>query len=72
MTTVKFQRETTPKKVLLWFLWSAHRMIMLYICMTFHDTILNDFQVKEQIGNYHCQISKGNNSKMYGQVLRFL
>ena len=37
--------------------------MMLYISMKFHDTILNNFQVKEQTQDYHCQISKGNNSK---------
>ena len=33
------------------------------ISIKFHENILNRFQVIEQIGNDHCQISKGNNSK---------
>ena len=37
--------------------------MMLYISMKFHENILNRFQVIEQIGNDHCQTSKGNNSK---------
>ena len=37
-----------------------------------HDTILNDFQVKEWARNYLCQILKGNNSKMYRKELWFL
>ena len=32
----------------LWFLWSACRLMMLYICMKFHENILNGFQVIEQ------------------------
>ena len=31
--------------------------------MKFHENILNGFQVIEGTQNYHCQISKGNNSK---------
>ena len=30
------------------FLCSAHCLIMLYICMKFHDNILNGFQVIQQ------------------------
>ena len=37
--------------------------MMLYISMKFHENILNGFQVIEQTQNYHCQISKGNNSR---------
>ena len=31
--------------------------------MKFHDNFLNGFQVIEETKNYHCQISKENNSK---------
>ena len=31
--------------------------------MKFHENILNGFQVIEGTQNYHCQISKRNNSK---------
>ena len=42
---------------------AVRHLMMLYISMKFHDTILNDFLVIEQTQNHHCQISKGNNSK---------
>ena len=45
------------------FLYSASRLMMLYIFMKFHENILNGFQVIEQTQNCHCQVSKGNNSK---------
>ena len=45
------------------FLYSARRLMMLYISMKFHENILNGFQVIEGTQNYHCRISKGNNSK---------
>ena len=35
-------------KVGLWFLFSAHRLIMPYICTKFHREILNGFKVIEQ------------------------
>ena len=49
MTTVKFQRGITTKlyRPELWFLWSACRLMMLYISMMFHENILNGFQVIE-------------------------
>ena len=31
--------------------------------MKFHENIRNGFQVIEGTQNYHCRISKGNNSK---------
>ena len=37
--------------------------MMLYISIKFHENILNRFQVMEWTLIYHCQISKGNNSK---------
>ena len=74
MTIVKFQRGFTQKKYRqeLQFLWSAHHLMMLYISLMCHDTILNDFQAIERTQKDHCQISKGNNSKMYIQELQFL
>ena len=45
---------------------------MLYISVKFHENVLNGFQVIERTRNDHCQLSNGNNSKMYTQVLRFL
>ena len=48
---------------LCFFLCSARRLMMLYISIKFHENILNDFQVIERTRNYHCRISKGNNSK---------
>ena len=41
----------TPKiyRQELWFLWSARRLMMLYISMTFRENILNGFQVIERI-----------------------
>ena len=42
---------------------SAHHVMILYISIKFHENILNGFQVIEGTQNYHCQISKGNNSK---------
>ena len=65
MTTIKFQRGITPEmyRQELRFLWSACPLIMLYISIKFHDAFLKDFEVMEQTQNYHCQISKGNNSK---------
>ena len=51
----------------LWFLCSAHPIIVFYICMKFHENISNDFKDIEQThvygGHGHCQYSKGNNSK---------
>ena len=45
--------------------------LILYMSMKFHENILNCFQVIEGTQNYHCQISKGNNSKyvISGMVL---
>ena len=65
ITIVQFQRVSNSKmyRQELWFLCSACRLMMLYVSMKFHENILNGFQVIEQTQNYHCQISKGNNSK---------
>ena len=50
MTIVKFQRGITIilYRQELWFLCSAHRLMMLYISITFHETILKGFQVMER------------------------
>ena len=45
------------------FLWSARHLIILYMSIKFHENILNGFQVIQGTQNYHCRISKGNNSK---------
>ena len=37
--------------------------MMLYISMTFHESVLHGFQVIEWTRNDHCQISKENNAK---------
>ena len=37
--------------------------IILYMSMKFHENILTSLQVIEGTQNYHCQISKWNNSK---------
>ena len=48
------------------FLCSAHRLIMLYNSMKFHENILKGFQVIERTQSNHFQISKGNNYKTIG------
>ena len=67
ITTVKFKRGITPKmyRQELWFLWSTCHLMMVYISMKFHDTILNGFQVTEQTRNDHCKFQKGIIPKMY-------
>ena len=47
--TYKVQRGITQKvKILgLWFLRSARRLMLINICMTFHEGILNGFWVTE-------------------------
>ena len=44
------QRGKTPKlyKLELWFLHSAYCYMMFYICVKFHEQIMNGFQVIEQ------------------------
>ena len=37
----------------LWFLRSAHRLMLVNIFMTFHEDILNGFQVTELQGGRH-------------------
>ena len=58
-------REITQKSIKqeLWFLHSAHRLMLIDIYMKFRDDSLNSFQVIEH--NIFCdgQSSKENNSK---------
>ena len=50
ITVYNVQRAVKPKvgKPELWFLCSACRIMMLYICVQFHENIANGFQVTEQ------------------------
>ena len=63
------QRAATPKvdQPELLFFCSAHHRMVLYTCEKFHNNILKDFQLTEQIlvqaRNGYVQCSKGNNSK---------
>ena len=63
------QRAVTPKvgKPELWFMYSAHCLIVLYICVKFHENISNCFQLTDRTRvhgrNGYVQCSKGNNSK---------
>ena len=45
--TYKVQRGITQQKYIqdLWFLRSAHRLMLITISVTFHEDILNGFQV---------------------------
>ena len=47
----------------LWFLHSAHRLMLIDIYMKFLEYILNKFQVTERTQFCDRQTSKGNNSK---------
>ena len=51
----------------LWFLCSAHRLMLVNICMKFHEDTLNGFKVTERtwfyLRNCYLQSSKGHNSK---------
>ena len=62
MTIVKFQRRTAPKmyRQELLSMWSARHLMMLYISLTFHDTVLIDFQVIEQTQNYAISDANGD------------
>ena len=54
----------------LWFLHSAHRLLLIDIYMEFREDSLNSFQVIEQ--TRFCDRVQGNNSKVYKQELWFL
>ena len=51
------------------FLFSAHRLMMIYICTKFHENILEGLKVIEQTRFSFSKISKGHNSvKIVGGV----
>ena len=49
ITIYNIQRAVTPKagNLELWFLCSAHHIIVVYICIKFQENISNGFQVTE-------------------------
>ena len=65
----KVQRDVTQKVSIqeLWFLRSARRLMLVNICMKFHEDTLNGFKVTERmrfcLRNCYLQSSKGHNSK---------
>ena len=69
MTLFNVQRAITPEvgKLELWFMCSAHRLMVFYICVKFHEIIKNCIRVMERTRvhgrNCYVQCSKGNNSK---------
>ena len=69
IATYKVQRDVTQSVSIqeLWFLHSACRLMLVNICMKFHDGILNGFIVTERTRAYRknllFSISKGHNSK---------
>ena len=80
---LQVQRDTTKQihKQELWFFHSARRHMMLNICMKFHEDILKcfkviGFKVTERTRfchrNSYLQSSRGHNSKIHIQELRFL
>ena len=48
------QRAITPKvgKTELWFMCSAHRLMVLYIAVKFHENSSNDIRVMERTRNH--------------------
>ena len=51
-------------------MFSAHRLIVVYICTTFHENILNGIKVIEPDTIFKAKISKGHNSvKNVGGVM---
>ena len=50
ITIYNVQRVVTPKagNLELWFLCSAHHIMMIYICIKFQENVSNSFQVTEQ------------------------
>ena len=68
MAIFNVHRAITPKvgNSELWFMRPAHRLMMLYIYVKFHDNTLNDFQLTEgtQVHgrNGYILCLKGNNS----------
>ena len=82
----RFCQETATKKVQkvtqnvsiqeLWFLRSACRLMLVNICMKFHEDTLNGFKVTERmqfcLRNGYLQRSKGHNSKSINTRVMFL
>ena len=68
--------ELKIHKQVLWFLHFAHHHLVLDICMKFHEDIFKGFKVILRTPfchrNCYLQSSKGHNSKMHIQELRFL
>ena len=66
---LKVQRDVTQKVSIqeLWFLRSARHLMLINICMKFHEDILNAFKVTERtwfcLRNCYLRSSKGHNSK---------
>ena len=54
--TYKVQRGITKNiySQELWFMRSAHRLMVVNISLTFHEEILNGFQVTELQSGRHC------------------
>ena len=50
ITIYKVQRAVTPKvgNSELWFLCSAHHIMVIYICIKFRENISNSYQITEQ------------------------
>ena len=67
----KVQREITQETVMqeLPFLHSAHRLILVDICMKFHDASLYGLKIIERTRRQDFG-SKGNNSKFQGKLLK--
>ena len=76
--TYKVQRGITQKVLIqeLWFLCSAHHLILVNICMKFHEGILNGFWVTERTGPYrkifYFQFQRAITPKIHNPELRFL
>ena len=60
----------------LWFLRSARRLMLVNICMKFHEDTLNSFKVIERtrfcLSNCYLQSSKGHNSKSINTTVMVL
>ena len=71
MTIVEFQRGITTKlyRQESRILYSARHLMMLYISMKFHDKFLERFSSYRADTNLLFSNLKGNNSKMYRQVM---
>ena len=51
ITYTKQQRGIIPYKMYakLWFLFSAHRLMMLYVCTKFHENIFDDIEQTQSL-----------------------